>query len=148
MNSKNKVIIFDLWQTLADSALKPSDLFDSLFKLDNTISKNDFLKILFESDLYLKDMPLKEGLESFLSDLSIFNKKKLETTISLWKEMIQKSFLIDGSEAVLTAYYRKNIEELPTHCRQLLKKDVFDLLACQNEKCRIIKSRKSDICVY
>lgn len=103
MNSKNKVIIFDLWQTLADSALKPSDLFDSLFKLDNTISKNDFLKILFESDLYLKDMLLKEGLESFLSDLSIFNKKKLETTISLWKEMIQKSFLIDGSKAVLTA---------------------------------------------
>lgn len=39
----------------------------------------------------------------------------------------------------LTSYYRKNIEELPAHCRQLLKKDVFDLLSCKNEKCRIIK---------
>ena len=34
----------------------------------------------------------------------------------------------------------KNIEELPAHCRQLLKKDVFGLLACKNEKCRIIKN--------
>lgn len=40
----------------------------------------------------------------------------------------------------LTAYYRKNIEELPSHCRQLLKKDVFELLSCKNEKCRIIKN--------
>jgi len=39
----------------------------------------------------------------------------------------------------LSAYYRKNIEDLPAHCRQLLKKDVFDLLACKNEKCRILK---------
>ncbi|MBI2475986.1 MAG: hypothetical protein HYV67_01975 [Candidatus Taylorbacteria bacterium] len=39
----------------------------------------------------------------------------------------------------LSAYYRKNIETLPAHCRQLLKKDVFDLLSCKNEKCRIIK---------
>lgn len=40
----------------------------------------------------------------------------------------------------LISYYRKNIEILPTHCRQLLKKDVFGLLACKNEKCRIIKN--------
>ncbi|MEK7575303.1 MAG: His/Gly/Thr/Pro-type tRNA ligase C-terminal domain-containing protein [Patescibacteria group bacterium] len=40
----------------------------------------------------------------------------------------------------LSAYYRKNIEELPAHCRQLLKKDVFELLSCKNEKCRIIKN--------
>ena len=39
----------------------------------------------------------------------------------------------------LSYYYRKNIETLPAHCRQLLKKDVFDLLSCKNEKCRIIK---------
>ncbi|MSU55238.1 MAG: hypothetical protein EXS46_01710 [Candidatus Taylorbacteria bacterium] len=39
----------------------------------------------------------------------------------------------------LNAYYRKNIEDLPAHCRQLLKKDVFDLLSCKNDKCRIIK---------
>ena len=39
----------------------------------------------------------------------------------------------------LTAYYRKNSEALPSHCRQLLKKEVFDLLACTNEKCRTLK---------
>lgn len=103
MDLKNKIIIFDLWQTLADSTLKPSDLFGSLFKFDNTISKNDFLKILFKSDLYLKDIQLEEGLRSFLSDLGISNKEKLEIVTSLWKEMVQKSFLIDGSEAMVMA---------------------------------------------
>lgn len=39
----------------------------------------------------------------------------------------------------LAAYYRKNIENLPAHCRQLMKHDIFDLLSCRNEKCRIIK---------
>ncbi|MDO8590395.1 MAG: His/Gly/Thr/Pro-type tRNA ligase C-terminal domain-containing protein, partial [bacterium] len=29
---------------------------------------------------------------------------------------------------------------LPAHCRQLLKKDIFELLSCKNEKCRIIKN--------
>ncbi|MFH0804099.1 MAG: HAD family hydrolase [Candidatus Zambryskibacteria bacterium] len=101
MDSKNKIIIFDLWQTLADSALKPSDLFDNLFKLDNTISKNDFLRILFKSDLYLKDISLEKGIESFLSDLGISNKEKLETVTSIWKEMVKKSFLINGSEDML-----------------------------------------------
>lgn len=39
----------------------------------------------------------------------------------------------------LTAYYRKNLNNIPAHCRQLFKKDVFDLLSCKNEKCRIMK---------
>lgn len=39
----------------------------------------------------------------------------------------------------LTNYYRKNIEELPSHCRQALKKDVFELLECKNDKCELIK---------
>ncbi len=39
----------------------------------------------------------------------------------------------------LTAYYRKNLNILPTHCKQLFKKDVFECLDCKNEKCRIVK---------
>lgn len=39
----------------------------------------------------------------------------------------------------LTAYYRKNINDLPAHCRQLMKRDIFELLDCKNEKCRLIK---------
>lgn len=101
MDSKNKIIIFDLWQTFADSGLKPSDLFDSLFELDNTVSKKDFLRILFKSELYLKDISLDEGLKGLLLDLNIYNKEKLAVSVSIWKEMVKESFLIDGSEVML-----------------------------------------------
>ncbi len=40
----------------------------------------------------------------------------------------------------LTNYYRKNINEIHAECRQLLKKDPFELLSCQNEKCIKINS--------
>lgn len=102
MKTDNKIIVFDLWQTLADSALKPSDLFDS-FSLDKKITKQVFLNKLSCSDLYLKEISLEEGLNNFLLDLGISNKEKFKDSISLWKEMVQKSFLIDGSETVLLA---------------------------------------------
>lgn len=38
----------------------------------------------------------------------------------------------------LTAYYRKNINDMHVECRQLFKKDPFDLLACQDERCKKI----------
>lgn len=41
----------------------------------------------------------------------------------------------------LTNYYRKNINSLASECKQLLKKDVFDLLECGNEKCREINEK-------
>lgn len=36
----------------------------------------------------------------------------------------------------LTTYYRKHVNTMHTECRQLLKKDPFELLGCQNEKCK------------
>jgi histidyl-tRNA synthetase len=36
----------------------------------------------------------------------------------------------------LTNYYRKNINDMHAECRQLLKRDPFELLGCQNEKCK------------
>ncbi|HEY4511625.1 MAG TPA: ATP phosphoribosyltransferase regulatory subunit [Candidatus Paceibacterota bacterium] len=39
----------------------------------------------------------------------------------------------------LTNYYRKNIESLPPHCRQTFKKDVFELLSCNNPKCHELR---------
>ena len=36
----------------------------------------------------------------------------------------------------LSAFYRKNIEELSPHCRGLLKKDPFAVFYCRDEKCR------------
>lgn len=38
----------------------------------------------------------------------------------------------------LSNYYRKHINDMHAECRQLLKKDPFDLLACTNEKCKKI----------
>jgi histidyl-tRNA synthetase len=40
----------------------------------------------------------------------------------------------------LTNYYRKNINEMHPECRQLFKKDPFELLSCQNEKCKRINA--------
>jgi len=107
MNSKNKIIIFDLWQTLADSTIRPSDLFDILYPADKTISKNNFLKILFKSDLYSKDISLEKGLNSFLLNLGIPDKEKLGKTILLWKEMIKKSYLFDEANDLLLSLKSK-----------------------------------------
>jgi histidyl-tRNA synthetase len=38
----------------------------------------------------------------------------------------------------LTNYYRKHIGDMHAECRQLFKKDPFDLLTCQNDKCKKI----------
>lgn len=38
----------------------------------------------------------------------------------------------------LTNHYRKNINDMHAECRQLFKKDVFELLGCQNDKCKKI----------
>lgn len=38
----------------------------------------------------------------------------------------------------LTNHYRKHINDMHNECRQLFKKDPFDLLGCQNEKCKKI----------
>lgn len=38
----------------------------------------------------------------------------------------------------LTNYYRRNINDIHSECRQLLKKDPFELLSCKNEKCKKI----------
>lgn len=36
----------------------------------------------------------------------------------------------------LTNYYRKHINDMHAECRELLKKDPFELLGCTNEKCK------------
>lgn len=36
----------------------------------------------------------------------------------------------------LNNYYRKHVNDMHNECRQLLKKDAFELLSCQNDKCK------------
>lgn len=38
----------------------------------------------------------------------------------------------------LTSHYKKNINDMHAECRQLFKKDPFELLSCQNDKCKKI----------
>lgn len=40
----------------------------------------------------------------------------------------------------LTNHYRKHINNMHAECRELFKKDPFELLSCDNEKCRKINS--------
>jgi histidyl-tRNA synthetase len=39
----------------------------------------------------------------------------------------------------LTQYYKKNLGDLPAHCRQTFKTDPFEVLLCKNEKCQELK---------
>ncbi|MFA6404476.1 MAG: His/Gly/Thr/Pro-type tRNA ligase C-terminal domain-containing protein [Candidatus Paceibacterota bacterium] len=41
----------------------------------------------------------------------------------------------------LTAYYRKNINNMSPECRQLFKKDPFELLSSNNESCRALNEQ-------
>jgi histidyl-tRNA synthetase len=41
----------------------------------------------------------------------------------------------------LTAYYRKNINEMTPECRQLFKKDPFELLASHDQACRELNNK-------
>lgn len=41
----------------------------------------------------------------------------------------------------LTSFYRKQINQMSTDCRELFKKDPFELLACQNKDCLELNSK-------
>jgi histidyl-tRNA synthetase len=41
----------------------------------------------------------------------------------------------------LTSYYRKNINQMSADCRELFKKDPFELLACQSKECQELNSK-------
>lgn len=40
----------------------------------------------------------------------------------------------------LTSYYRKNINEMTPECRQIFKRDPFELLACHDESCNTLNA--------
>ena len=48
----------------------------------------------------------------------------------------------------LTNYYRKHIDGMHAECRQLLKKSPFELLHCENEKCKKINENAPHIMNY
>jgi len=40
-----------------------------------------------------------------------------------------------------TNYYKKHTEEVPTHCQSNLRKDIFKVLECAQDKCMLFKDR-------
>ncbi len=48
----------------------------------------------------------------------------------------------------LINYYRKHIDSMHVECRQLFKKDPFELLHCENEKCKKINENAPHIMNY
>lgn len=101
MVSNIKIIIFDFWQTLADSEIKPSDLFDKLM-LSRKINLKKFIEILSCSDIFLKDIALKNSMKILMSDLNIYNDESIiKAAILIWKEMAQKAFLLKGAKELL-----------------------------------------------
>lgn len=94
-----------------------------------------------ERDISLEVMGAPKSIAEALlikTALEILNEEGFEN-LSVYVNSVGDRDTVARFSRELTAYYRKNVEELPAHCRQLLKKDVFGLLACKNEKCRIIK---------
>lgn len=61
-----------------------------------------------------------EGFENLYVEINSIGDK--ESTVKFTRELI--------------SFYRKHLEELPIHCHNTFKNEVFDLFLCQNEKCR------------
>jgi histidyl-tRNA synthetase len=92
----------------------------------------------------------KIGLEIIGSPKSISEAILIKTTLAILKDNNLENLYVEINSLgdkesssrflrELTAYYRKNMNTLQAHCRQLFKKDPFLVLNCQNEKCGSIK---------
>lgn len=92
----------------------------------------------------------KIGLEIIGSDKSIAEAVIIKTTLAILEDngfrnlYVEINSLGDKESSnrflrELTAYYRKNINNMQAHCRQEFKKDPFLVLGCDNEKCLTLK---------
>ena len=92
----------------------------------------------------------KLGLEIIGSEKSIAEAVIIKTTLAILDDNNLKDLYVEINSIgdkesysrflrELTAYYRKNINTMQSHCRQAFKKDPFLVLGCQNEKCSMLK---------
>jgi len=90
-------------------------------------------------------------LEIVGSDKSVAEAILIKTALTILNEEGYKNIAVEinsigDKESIakftrdLTTYYRKHINDMHHECRQLFKKDPFDLLGCRNEKCVQINS--------
>jgi len=92
----------------------------------------------------------KIGLEIIGSDKAIAEAVIIKTALAILEDNGFKNLYVEINSIgdkesynrflrELTAYYRKNINNMQAHCRQEFKKDPFLVLNCSNEKCLALR---------
>jgi len=93
---------------------------------------------------------VRAGLEIVGSNKSVAEATLIKTAIEMLRQEGYENLFVEINSVgdkdslarltrELTAYYRKHINDLPAECRQLLKKDVFDVLLYPHEKCILLR---------
>lgn len=87
---KNKIelIVIDLWQTLVDCNIKPSDIFFDYSEVD----RNKILKKVFIFD---------GNIDKVIDELITDSNKERGQVIKLWEKASTESFLVEGAENLL-----------------------------------------------
>jgi HAD superfamily hydrolase (TIGR01549 family) len=101
-----KIIIFDLWQTLADSSVRPSALLGLL--PDKNIFQEVFLETLFRSPIFLENKDFSLLMKDFLDRFGCSDEKVLKEALRLWEEMASSSYLLEGAKDLISQLRLKN----------------------------------------
>jgi len=91
----------------------------------------------------------KMGLEIIGSSRSVAEALAITSTVAILKEYKYEDIVVEinslGDKESLSrfnreliSYFRKNINSLPAHCRQIFKEDAISLLNCDNKTCQTI----------
>lgn len=94
---KTKLIIFDLWQTLADVPVKPCGEIYELSKSKKDISS--FIHDLKKSEVFLENKCIDITLGNFLQKQGM---KNIERCVERWKNISQEAFLLPETEDLIS----------------------------------------------
>jgi hypothetical protein len=95
--NKIKLIIFDLWQTIADIPLKPIGEIYNICRPGIPLKK--FINDIRGSDVFISDLDIEDTLSSFLSMYP--EAVNFDNCILRWKEITTESYIIENSLEVL-----------------------------------------------
>ena len=105
MKAKN-IIIFDLWQTLADSPVRPSSILGLLS--NKNISQEVFLKTLSHSAIFLENKDFSSSMKEFLASFQCSDEKILREALLLWEQMASSAYIIDGAKDLISSLRSKD----------------------------------------
>lgn len=100
---KIKLIIFDLWQTIADIPLKPIGEIYNICKPGVSLEK--FISDIRGSDVFTSNSDIEDTLLSFLSMYP--EAININDCILKWKEITTESYLLEKSQEVLKKLSKK-----------------------------------------